>query len=86
MEEKENVYHGCKAGVDQVQEINVDQTECNVNLVPEKISNPIIWDPTLAQINEAKPWTRHSLEQICSFQTEIYPWWLLTSQGNFRLH
>ena len=30
MEEKENVHHGCKAGVDQVQEINVDQTECNV--------------------------------------------------------
>ena len=24
------------------------------------------WDLTLAQINEAKPWTRHSLEQICS--------------------
>ena len=24
------------------------------------------WDLTLAEINEAKPWTRHSLEQICS--------------------
>ena len=67
MEEKENVHHGCKAGVDQVQEINADQTECNVSLVPDKISNPVIWDLILAQINKAKPWTRHSLEQISSF-------------------
>ena len=53
--------------MDQAQEINVDHTECNVSLVPDKISNPVIWDLTLAQINEAKPWTRHSLEQVCSF-------------------